>query len=110
MRIRQGTVARRLLAHVLAPHLAKGEEEALRRRVAIDLRRRAGASLANVSIRARVGEAKAAIVGGILAQGEVAVQLYPGTASKLPYSFTSQSVRSVKALRSAGVCHSRTLP
>ena len=52
MRIGQGIVPRRLLAHVLAPHLAEGKKEALRRRVAIDLGAAWPASLAKVSIKA----------------------------------------------------------
>ena len=64
-----------LVGLVLAPHLGEADEVALRLGVAVDLVVD-GFALRRQRVQQRhVGDAQAAVVGGVFAQGELAVQL-----------------------------------
>src|SRR5713101_5959412 len=65
-------LAGRLLGHVLAPHVGEAEEEALLRGEAVD--ERARLALQRLLQRAE-RDVRAAVVGGVLAQREMAVQV-----------------------------------
>src|SRR6185503_14795384 len=72
MRIGLGELTRLGLHHVLAPHVGEAEEEALLRGEAVDVHARL--ALQGLLERAE-RHAGAAVVGGVLAQGEAAVQV-----------------------------------
>ena len=78
MGIGQRKLAGRLLGLVGAPHLRKADEEALRRGVAVYLVVDGLAFLRERVEQSQVGDAQAAIVGGVLAQRELAVQVLRG--------------------------------
>ena len=76
MRIGLRPQPRRLFRHVVTPHLGPAEKESLLGAEPIDLRR----LFASERIHQRhVGDAQPAVVGGVLAQRELAVQIDSGT-------------------------------
>ena len=68
-------LARRLLGLVLAPDLGESEEIALCLGVAVDLVVDGFAFLGQGIQQRHVGDAQTAIIGGVFAQGELAVEL-----------------------------------
>jgi hypothetical protein len=74
MRIGQSRLACGLLSLVLAPDLRKSKEEALRLCVAIDLVIDRFALRSERIEKRHISDAQAAVVGGIFAQGEFAIE------------------------------------
>src|SRR5271165_4963175 len=79
MGIGAGGDAGRFVGDVLTPDLSIGDEEALGRSVAVDLLRHGVASLAGEDAHeGLISDANAAVIGGIFAESELAVQLLSG--------------------------------
>ena len=72
MRIGEGALTRLLRGLVLAPHLPEAQKETLFRRVSVD----GGALAVQRVFHGHVGDAHPAVVSGVLAQRQLAVQLH----------------------------------
>src|SRR5579859_4462759 len=102
MRVDQGPDACAGVGGILTPDLRVAEKELLRRGEAVQLG--IGQGLVRQSAHQRhVGEEDAAIIGGVLAEGQLPLSLTPSTGLKAPYSFTTHSARVSKFFASSEV-------
>jgi hypothetical protein len=89
-------------AGAAAPALPVTQEELLQGRVAVLLRGEVDALTLGIGEKGNVGEPQTAVVGGILAQVSLPFTFTSSTATKLPYSLTSQSAFSSNFFASSG--------